>query len=128
MRVRVRGMTLSMVGIGLFKTQGLDEYGTAAVGWLQGAGLKATEGPAEHRGGGIQTLARSLARSPLCAQVLHTHATHDPHKHRRNDGSHKQRCNYLTAVNTAPSQSQKIFKKKKKLRKKSGKNTGGSKF
>lgn len=41
-------MTLSMLGIGLFKTQGLDEYGTAAVGWLRGAGLKATEGPAEH--------------------------------------------------------------------------------
>lgn len=62
-------MTLSMVGIGLFKTQGLDEYGTAAVGWLRGAGLKATEGPAEHRGGGIQTLTRTLR----CAQVQHTH-------------------------------------------------------
>lgn len=36
MRARVRGMTLSMVGIGLFKTQGLDEYGTAAVGCLRG--------------------------------------------------------------------------------------------
>lgn len=48
MRARPRGMTLSMLGIGLFKTQGLDEYGTAAVGWLRGAGLKATEGPAEH--------------------------------------------------------------------------------
>lgn len=50
MRARARGMTLSMVGIGLFKTQGLDEYGTAAVGCLRGAGLKATEGPAEQRG------------------------------------------------------------------------------
>lgn len=49
-------MTLSMVRIGLFKTQGLDEYGTAAVGWLRGAGLKATEGPAEHEGGGNHTL------------------------------------------------------------------------
>ena len=76
MRARARGMTLSMVGIGLFKTQGLDEYGTAAVGWLRGAGLKATEGPAEHRGGGIQTLARSLALR--YAQVQHTH-THTPH-------------------------------------------------
>lgn len=62
-------MTLSMVGIGLFKTQGLDEYGTAAVGWLRGAGLKATEGPAEHQGGGIQTLTRTL-------QVQHTHTRH----------------------------------------------------
>lgn len=60
MRVRARGMTLSMLGIGLFKTQGLDEYGTAAVGWLRGAGLKATEGPAERRGGGIRALARTL--------------------------------------------------------------------
>lgn len=49
-----------MLGIGLFKTQGLDEYGTAAVGWLRGAGLKATEGPAEHRGGGIRALTRTL--------------------------------------------------------------------
>lgn len=43
MREREREMTLSMLGIGLFKTEGLDEYGTAAVGWLRGAGLKATE-------------------------------------------------------------------------------------
>lgn len=76
-------MTLSMVGIGLFKTQGLDEYGTAAVGWLQGAGLKATEGPAEHRGGGIQTLARSLA-----LPSLHKSYTHMPHMTRTNtDGT-----------------------------------------
>lgn len=63
MRVRARGMTLSMLGIGLFKTQGLDEYGTAAVGWLRGAGLKATKGPAERRGGGIQTLTHSSMRN-----------------------------------------------------------------
>ena len=42
-------MTLSMLRIALFKTGGLDEYGTAAVGWLRGAGLKATEGPTEHQ-------------------------------------------------------------------------------
>lgn len=35
-RAPARGMTLSTGGIGLFKTQGLDEYGTAAVGWLRG--------------------------------------------------------------------------------------------
>lgn len=89
MRARARGMTLSMVGIGLFKTQGLDEYGTAAVGWLRGAGLKATEGPAEHQGGGIQTLTRAL---------LHTHATHGSHTHRQNKLSHEQqRCNQENA-------------------------------
>lgn len=88
-------MTLSMVGIGLFKTQGLDEYGTAAVGWLRGAGLKATEGPAEHQGGGIQTLARSLAHSPLCTSATHTHTrtTHGSHARRQNNLSHEQqRC------------------------------------
>lgn len=78
MRARARGMTLSMVGIGLFKTQGLDEYGTAAVGCLRGAGLKATEGPAERRGGGIRT-AHSHARTS-CASTTHgrrcTQATH----------------------------------------------------
>lgn len=79
MRARARGMTLSMVGIGLFKTQGLDEYGTAAVGWLRGAGLKATEGPAEHRGGGIQTLTRTLRFAQV--QHTHTHATHGSHTH-----------------------------------------------
>lgn len=68
MRARAGGMTLSMGRIGLFKTQGLDEYGTAAVGWLRGAGLKATEGPAEHQGGGIQTLAHTLRH----AQIQHT--------------------------------------------------------
>lgn len=79
MRARARGMTLSMVGIGLFKTQGLDEYGTAAVGWLRGAGLKATEGPAEHRRGGIQTLNRTLRYAQV--QHTHTHATHGSHIH-----------------------------------------------
>ena len=64
-------MTLSMGRIGLFKTQGLDEYGTAAVGWLRGAGLKATEGPAEHQGGGIQTFAHTLRH----AQIQHTWLT-----------------------------------------------------
>lgn len=68
MRARARGMTLCLLGIGLFKTQGLDEYGTAAVGWLRGAGLKATEGPAEHWGGGIQTLTHTHS-----AQIQHTH-------------------------------------------------------
>lgn len=63
-------MTLSVLGIGLFKTGGLDEYGTAAVGWLRGAGLKATEGPAEHRGGGIPALAQT-----------HTHASAHTHTH-----------------------------------------------
>lgn len=77
MRARARGMTLSMVGIGLFKTQGLDEYGTAAVGCLRGAGLKATEGPAEQRGGGIQTAHSHTRRR---AQVLHTDAdAYRPH-------------------------------------------------
>ena len=61
-------MTLSMLGIGLFKTGGLDEYGTAAVGWLRGAGLKETEGPAEHRGGGIPALTHSLTLT-----LTHTH-------------------------------------------------------
>ncbi len=89
MRARARGMTLSMVGIGLFKTQGLDEYGTAAVGWLRGAGLKATEGPAEHRGGGIQAL------TPLCTSTTHTHALYTwlTHTHRQHKLSHEQhRC------------------------------------
>lgn len=85
MKVRARGMTLSVVGIGLFKTQGLDEYGTAAVGWLRGAGLKATEGPAEHRGGGSK---HSLA---------HTQAikcTHNSAYHMNNRGATR------TTVNT----------------------------
>lgn len=79
MRARARGMTLSMVGIGLFKTQGLDEYGTAAVGCLRGAGLKATEGPAEQRGGGDPN--GTLAHTPPCTSTTHRRrciqATHD---------------------------------------------------
>lgn len=63
-------MTLSMLGMGLFKTGGLDEYGTAAVGCLRGAGLKATEGPAEHRGGGIPALVHA-----------HTHTQGQTHTH-----------------------------------------------
>ena len=83
MRVRARRMTLSMVGMGLFKTQGLDEYGTAAVGWLRGAGLKATEGPAKHQGGGIQTCNAQKHR--------HTHTrTHTANTHRQNNLSHEQ--------------------------------------
>lgn len=87
MKVRARGMTLSVVGIGLFKTQGLDEYGTAAVGWLRGAGLKATEGPAEHRGGGSK---HSLAHA-----AMHNTQTHTRHTgHRQINLSHEQqRCN-----------------------------------
>lgn len=87
MRVRARGMTFSMLGIGLFKTQGLDEYGTAAVGWLRGAGLKAAEGPAEHRGGGIRALTRALSStpgSPTCRQNTLLHE-----QQRCNDGKHK---------------------------------------
>lgn len=81
MRVRARGMTLSMVGIGLFKTQGLDEYGTAAVGWLRGAGLKATEGA----GGalGEEGSKRSLTLSAM-------HNRHGSHGHRQNKLSHEQ--------------------------------------
>lgn len=90
MKVRARGMTLSVVGIGLFKTQGLDEYGTAAVGWLRGAGLKATEGPAEHRGGGSK---HSLAH----AAMHNTHAKQGTDKstyHMNNRGATR------TTVNT----------------------------
>lgn len=70
-----------MVGIGLFKTQGLDEYGTAAVGWLWGAGLKATEGA----GGapGEEGSKRSLALSAM-------NNTHGSHGHRQNNLSHEQ--------------------------------------
>ena len=88
MRARARGMTCSMVRIGLFKTQGLDEYGTAAVGWLRGAGLKATEGPAEQRGGGIQMLTHTFC------YAQHTLVTHGSHTHRQYNLSHEQqRCN-----------------------------------
>ena len=69
MRARARGMTLSMVGIGLFKTQGLDEYGTAAVGWLRGAGLKAREGPAEHQ----RRRDPNAPSHTLCTSAVHTH-------------------------------------------------------
>lgn len=81
MRARARGMTLSMAGIGLFKTQGLDEYGTAAVGWLRGAGLKATEGPAERRGGGIQALAHTLTHSAMHNAHMHARTPRMAHTH-----------------------------------------------
>lgn len=103
MRARARGMTLSMVGIGLFKTQGLDEYGTAAVGCLRGAGLKATEGPAEQRGrvvreGGTERGRQggredpnACSHMPPCAQVCHTDGhrqTHNrPHMTRTDAGN-----------------------------------------
>lgn len=90
-------MTLSMLGIGLFKTQGLDEYGTAAVGWLRGAGLKATEGPAEQqrevgskhtawlcKGEKKKTQTRCTHDS---LSPSYTHTQKDKTKHRYNTGA-----------------------------------------
>uniref|UniRef100_A0AAV2JF97 Uncharacterized protein n=1 Tax=Knipowitschia caucasica TaxID=637954 RepID=A0AAV2JF97_KNICA len=74
MSVRPRGMTLSMLRIGLFKTPGLDEYGTAAVGWLRGAGLKATEGPAE------------LREEGCCAHCAPRGARQQPARYKTNTG------------------------------------------
>lgn len=76
MRKREREMTLSMLGIGLFKTEGLDEYGTAAVGWLQGAGLKATESAGGTHGRGWGEELGGVLNAPTdnhTARYTHTH-------------------------------------------------------
>lgn len=93
-------MTLSTVGIGLFKTQGLDEYGTAAVGWLRGGGLKATEGPAEHRGGGIHTLAHTR-RDTTDRQGSHALGQNKlPHETREANWESRQHSNFPSQLIT----------------------------
>lgn len=59
-------MKLSMVRIGLFKTEGLDEYGAAAVGWLLGAGLKMTE----QRQAGRQEWEEETWGQPVTIEIL----------------------------------------------------------
>lgn len=86
-------MTLSPLGTGLFKTRGLDEYGTAAVGWLRGAGLKATGGGrrAVHAPPRARTQRRTLAKEKRFASApeacFYTRIS-------------KRQCNFTTTTTT----------------------------